>query len=146
MVHFYICHVCGNIIEKIVDGGNTPSCCNRVMSELVAGSTDGAVETHVPVYSTETLESREHCEGDSISLDIKCSSNMVTVQIGSKPHPMDDRHHIQFILLETTTGVHRHDLKPTDEPKASFFLQPGEQVVCVYCYCNLHGLFKMQAL
>ena len=49
--------------------------------------------------------------------------NIVNVKVGEVDHPMLEAHYIQ-------------------EPKAQFALLPGEKVVAVYEYCNLHGLYK----
>ena len=45
-VKFYRCEKCGNIITKIIDGGPIPFCCGEKMVELIADSSDGAVEKH----------------------------------------------------------------------------------------------------
>ena len=49
----YRCKHCGNIVVKIVDGGPTPVCCGEPMEELVANTTDAAVEKHVPALTVE---------------------------------------------------------------------------------------------
>ena len=46
---FYICKHCGNIIAKVKDTGVPVICCGEPMSEIVPGTTDAAVEKHVPV-------------------------------------------------------------------------------------------------
>ncbi len=46
---FYKCNHCGNIIMPAVDSGVNPFCCGDQMELLKAGSTDAAVEKHVPV-------------------------------------------------------------------------------------------------
>ena len=50
-------------------------------------------------------------------------------------------HWIQWVLVETDKGFHRHNLQPAEAPEAVFTL-PGEKVIAVYEYCNLHGLWK----
>ena len=118
---FYRCDTCGNIVEKIINGGGPLVCCGKPMTELIPGTTDAAVEKHVPVVEVE--------------------GNKVCVTVGSVEHPMIDAHYIQFIVLETSKGVYRADLKPGEAPKACFLLAEGEEVVCAYEYCNLHGLW-----
>ena len=92
------------------------------MQEIVPGTSDGAVEKHVPVYTVE--------------------GNIVNVTVGSVEHPMLEEHYIQWIALQTKNGNQRVVLKPGDAPKAKFALVDGDEVVAVYEYCNLHGLFK----
>ena len=94
-----------------------------VGEEVVANTTDGAYEKHVPVIE-------QH--GDT-----------VTVKIGSVAHPMLDIHYIEWIVLETATGYQKHDLKPGETPKADFVVT--EPVIAAYEYCNLHGLWAAKA-
>ena len=66
----------------------------------------------------------------------------VRVVVGEVEHPMVDAHYIQWIALETNLGNQRKKLKPGQAPVAEFALLEGEEVVAVYEYCNLHGLYK----
>jgi superoxide reductase len=68
--------------------------------------------------------------------------NIVNVKVGEVDHPMLEAHYIQWIALQTNLGNQRKVLQPGQEPKAQFALLPGEQVIAVYEYCNLHGLYK----
>ena len=68
--------------------------------------------------------------------------NIVSVKVGEVEHPMLEAHYIQWIALETNKGNQRKVLKPGDAPVAQFALLPGEEVVAVYEFCNLHGLYK----
>ena len=119
---FYICETCGNIITHVNASGVPVFCCGKPMKELVPGTTDAAVEKHVPVYSVE--------------------GNTVTVQVGSVEHPMLDVHFIQWVAVESKEGVQIKYLQPGQAPKAVFALSEGDELVAVYEYCNLHGLWK----
>ncbi|MCQ2547963.1 MAG: desulfoferrodoxin [Clostridia bacterium] len=121
-VKFYICKHCGNVVVKLVDSKVPVVCCGEPMHEMVAGETDGAMEKHVPVFKQE--------------------GNVLSVEVGSVLHPMTEEHAIKFIVAETNKGVHVKYLEFTDEPKAQFALLEGEEVLTVYEYCNLHGLWK----
>ena len=48
---FYICSHCGNIIAFVKDKGVPVICCGEKMKEIIPGTTDAAVEKHVPVIS-----------------------------------------------------------------------------------------------
>ena len=122
---FYICKHCGNIVGMIHNSGVPVICCGEPMAELIPGSVDASQEKHVPVLSAE---------GD-----------LVTVSIGSVPHPMAEEHFIQWVYLETTSGGQRKCLNPGDAPEVTFALCPGDQAVAAYAYCNLHGLWKAEA-
>ena len=50
---FYRCSVCGNIIAKVKDTGVPVMCCGKKMEEIIPGTSDGAAEKHVPVYTVE---------------------------------------------------------------------------------------------
>ena len=97
-------------------------CCGKPMEELVANTQDGAHEKHIPVFEVK--------------------DRIVTVKVGEVEHPMMDAHYIQWIALETNLGNQRKVLKPGQAPEAKFALLDGEEVLGVYEYCNLHGLYK----
>ena len=119
---FYICKTCGKIIAIVKETAVPTMCCGQKMEEIVPGTTDAAVEKHVPVF------------------EIKDQKVFVTV--GEVAHPMIPEHYIEWIALETTGGRQRKTLSPSDEPKACFALCEGEEVKAVYAYCNLHSLWK----
>ena len=70
----------------------------------------------------------------------RIDSSSVKVVIGRTHHPMMPEHFIQFIVLETTTGIQVHHLKPYNQPEAIFFT--SDTPIAIYAYCNLHGLWK----
>ena len=119
---FYICETCGNIITHVNASGVPVVCCGKPMKELGPGTTDAAVEKHVPAYSVE--------------------GNLVRVKVGSVEHPMLDVHFIQWIAVESKQGVQIKYLQPGQAPEAVFALSEGDELVAVYEYCNLHGLWK----
>lgn len=90
--------------------------------ELIAGSTDAAMEKHVPVVTK------------------KCKQ--VKVDVGSIAHPMTEEHYIEWVAVETEQGYQIKYLTPNAAPICNFTLADGDKVVGVYAYCNLHGLWK----
>ena len=68
--------------------------------------------------------------------------NIVHVVVGEVEHPMLEAHYIQWIAIRTNLGNQRKVLKPGEKPVADFALLPGEEVLAVLEYCNLHGLYK----
>lgn len=119
---FFRCNHCGNIIVKIKDSTVPVVCCGEQMQELIPGTTDAAVEKHIPVYEVNGFA--------------------VSVTVGSTAHPMLPEHFITWICLQTNKGFQLKYLNPGEEPKASFMLGDGEKVEAIYEYCNLHGLWK----
>ena len=119
---FYVCEHCGNIVEVVKDKKVPVMCCGQKMTELVAGTVEASREKHIPVFEVK--------------------GNEVVVNVGSVDHPMLDVHYIEWVTVETKQGVQRKQLFPGQEPKVSFALSEGDEVVAVYAYCNLHGLWK----
>ncbi|MBQ9428892.1 MAG: desulfoferrodoxin [Clostridia bacterium] len=121
-VKFYRCPVCGQMIAVIKKTGCPVMCCGKPMEEILAGTTDAALEKHVPVYTVE--------------------GNVVTVTVGAVEHPMTEEHYIEWVFLKTTSGNQRKALRPGDKPQVTFAVCPGDKVEEVYAYCNLHSLWK----
>ena len=119
---FFKCSHCGNIVAYVHESGANVVCCGDDMTEIVPKTADRTTEKHVPV--------------------VEVNGNLVTVTVGSTLHPMEEKHSIQWISLQTEQGNQRKALSPGCEPKAVFALVPGDKVVAAYEYCNLHGLWK----
>ena len=118
---FYICPVCGNIVEMVHNAGPKPFCCGQRMTELVPNSVDASGEKHVP--------------------EVRLGKELVEVNVGSVNHPMEEVHWIEWVELVTDQGSSRRYLNPGEAPHVSFRLS-GEKPMAVYAYCNLHGLWK----
>ncbi len=122
-VKFYICKHCGNIVGLIHDAGVPLVCCGEKMSELVPNTTEAATEKHLPV--------------------VEMDGNVVKVSVGSVEHPSTEEHYIAWVYLETAHGGQRKAIQPGEKPEVSFALQDDE-LIAVYAYCNLHGLWKTE--
>ena len=121
-VRVFRCKKCGQMVMMLKKSKCDMYCCEEAMEELIPGTTDAAVEKHVPVYEVK--------------------DNKVYVTVGDVIHPMMEQHYIEWIVLETKNGIQKKDLTPEDEPKAIFPLMEGDSVIAVYEYCNLHGLWR----
>lgn len=110
---------CKTVLMQV--GEADPGCLDTSMKPVVANTQDAALEKHVPAL--------EYKDG------------ALHVQIGSVEHPMLPEHHIEWILVQTKDGLMMKNLKPGDAPRAVFQVKE-EDVVAVYEYCNLHGLWK----
>jgi len=64
----------------------------------------------------------------------------IKVKVGSTPHPMEEKHYIEWIEIIADGNVFRKFLKPGMEPKAEFNVK-AEKIEARE-YCNLHGLWK----
>lgn len=94
------------------------------MKEIIAGTSDGAKEKHMPVYKIE--------------------GETVTVSVGETEHPMTHEHFIDWVCLETESGFQLKKLKPDMSPKVTFSLEKTDKVTAVYAFCNLHSLWITQ--
>jgi superoxide reductase len=119
----YKCALCGNIVEVVHAGGGELVCCGEAMALLTENTVDAAKEKHVPV--------------------IEKVAGGYKVTIGSVPHPMEEKHYIEWIELVADGKAYRQ------------FLKPGEVATTIFCVeaanvnarelCNLHGLWSAAA-
>ena len=116
----YKCELCGNIVEVLHGGAGDLVCCGEKMILFSENTVDAAKEKHVPV--------------------IEKTATGYKVKVGDVPHPMTDKHWIEWIELIADGKVYRQFLEPGQEPVAEFCIQ-AESVVARE-YCNLHGLWK----
>ena len=119
----YKCSVCGNIVEVVHVGGGELVCCGKPMVLQVANTVDAAKEKHVPV--------------------IEKTTGGITVKIGAVPHPMEEKHFIEWVELVAGGNSCRVFLKPGAAPLAHFQFVEGPAVA--RAYCNLHGLWEASA-
>jgi len=118
----YKCDVCGNVVEVVHAGGGTLVCCDQPMRLMKENTVDASKEKHVPV--------------------IEQLPNGIKVSVGSVPHPMEEKHYIEWIELVAGGRVWRQYLKPGQQPVAVFEGVMGVAGVTAREYCNLHGLWK----
>jgi len=120
-LEIYTCDICGNIVEVVHTGGGQLVCCGQPMKLMTENSVDASTEKHVPV-------GEKTAEG-------------MTVKVGSVPHPMEEKHYIEWVEIVNAQGIaYRKFLKPGEAPEASFCVPQG--VYTLREYCNLHGLWK----
>jgi superoxide reductase len=119
-LQIYKCEVCGNIVEVLHDGQGELVCCGKPMVLVAANTVDASKEKHVPV-----IEKTEHG---------------IKVRVGSAPHPMEEKHYIEWIEIVAGGKAYREFLKPGAAPEAVFCT--AGTVEAVHAYCNIHGLWK----
>ena len=120
---FFICKHCGNLIGLIDNMGVPLVCCGEKMAELVPNTEEASTEKHLPAVTV--------------------SGDVITVEVGSVPHPMEDAHYIEFVYVETERGGQRKCLKTGEAPKLTFCFTE-DKPFAVFAYCNLHGLWKTE--
>ena len=116
----YKCEMCGNIVEVMHGGKGELVCCGKPMKLFKEGAVDAALEKHVPV--------------------IEKTANGFKVKIGEAPHPMEEKHYIEWIEIMADGKAYRQFLNPGDVPEATFNITADQ--VTAREYCNLHGMWK----
>jgi len=111
---FYICAVCGNVMEQIKDNGPKIHCCGVPMTMLEPNDEDITNEKHVPVIENGK------------------------VKVGSVQHPMTEEHLIEWVAVLNNGVVKRYNLTEKDIPEITIDSDFEE----IYAYCNVHGLWK----
>lgn len=116
----YKCNVCGNIVEVLHAGAEQLVCCGQPMELLKEKTEDVGREKHVPV--------------------IEKTKEKILIKVGSVPHPMEEKHYIDWIEVIADGKSYRKFLKPGDKPEAEFEIKAGK--IEAREYCNLHGLWR----
>ena len=123
MLEIYKCSVCGNTTMVVSPSGGTLVCCGQPMILQVEKTEDAGKEKHVPV--------------------VEKTQKGIRVKIGSVPHPMEEKHYIQWIEVISGDSLHVQGLKPGQKPEAEFTVPDGRRKV--RAYCNVHGLWTDKA-
>jgi superoxide reductase len=119
----YKCSHCGNIVEVVHAGGGELVCCGEPMALLTENLVDASKEKHVPVIAK--------------------TDSGYQVTVGSAPHPMEEKHYIEWIELIADNKSYRQFLDPGEVPEAFFNITA--KTVTAREYCNVHGLWKDNA-
>jgi len=116
----YKCEACGNIVVVVHPGEGELVCCGAPMKLMVENTVDASKEKHVPV--------------------IEKTANGYKVKVGAVPHPMEEKHWIEWIELTVGGIVYIKPLGPGMAPEAEFCCAHGADVKARE-YCNIHGLW-----
>ncbi len=119
-LQIYKCSICGNIVEVLHGGVGELVCCGEPMELLDEKTADTGKEKHVPVI--------EKFDGG------------YKVKVGDVPHPMEEKHYIEWIELLADGKAYRQFLKPQVAPEAVFHIEADS--VSAREHCNVHGLWK----
>jgi superoxide reductase len=116
----YKCQQCKVMVEVLNGGECDLGCCGQPMAKLTANTVDASKEKHVPV--------------------IEKLPDGYKVKIGSVPHPMEEKHYIEWIELLADGRAYRQFLKPGVAPEAIFNVKANN--VSAREHCNIHGLWE----
>jgi len=119
ILEVYKCGVCGNTTMVVSPSSGTLVCCGQPMNHQAEKKDDVGKEKHVPV--------------------IEKTVNGIRVKLGSVPHPMEEKHYIQWIEVISGDNLYVHGLKPGQAPETEFPVKADH--VKVRAFCNVHGLW-----
>jgi len=119
-MEIYKCELCGNIVEVVHGGKGELVCCGQPMKLFKENTVDAAKEKHVPV--------------------VEKTPDGFKVKVGSVPHPMEDKHYIEWVEAVVEGKAYRQFLNPGETPEATFKIDTNQ--ITAREYCNLHGLWK----
>ncbi|NLX06501.1 MAG: desulfoferrodoxin [Phycisphaerae bacterium] len=119
----YRCPLCGNVVEVLHAGVGQLICCGRPMLRLAQSTAESRRAMHEPV--------------------VERTADALRVTVGCEPHPMEDKHQIEWIEVRTDTDVFRRFLAPGQRPELELPAASGD--VTVVAYCNVHGIWRNQA-
>jgi superoxide reductase len=121
-LEIYKCDICGNIVEVLHGGPGQLVCCGKPMRLFEEKATEEGNEKHLPV--------------------IEDTPKGIKVKVGSIPHPMEEKHYIEWIRVVSPEGVMRKFLAPGEKPEAEFPV-PNKDVKATE-FCNVHGLWTKE--
>ena len=119
LLEVYTCDVCGNVVKVVHASGGTLVCCGQNMTLLAEKTADAGKEKHVPV--------------------VEKSAKGIIVKIGSIPHPMEEKHFIEWVEVKSGENIFIKGFRPGEKPEAEFCI--SDVNVKVRSYCNVHGLW-----
>ncbi|MDD1698952.1 MAG: desulfoferrodoxin [Methanoregula sp.] len=119
MFEVYKCEVCGNITKVVHNSAGLLVCCGKPMILQQEKTADAGKEKHVPV--------------------VEKSEKGIRVKIGSVPHPMEEKHYIEWVEVRTGENVYVRGFKPGETPETEFC--NADTSVKARAYCNVHGLW-----
>lgn len=117
----YKCHICGNVIQILLNGVGELVCCGEKMELLIPHS----------------CEEKELTEKHTPQLEIEGEKRFVRL----KYHPMSEEHYIQFMEIypKDKSRLHLKYFNPNE--KAEFDITHFEENIEAIEHCNIHGLW-----
>ncbi|MEN6443339.1 MAG: desulfoferrodoxin [Methanoregula sp.] len=123
MFEVYKCDVCGNVVKVVHASGGNLVCCGQPMVLMQEKTADQGKEKHVPV--------------------VEKTAKGIIVKIGSIPHPMEEKHYIEWVEVRSGENVYIKGFRPGEKPEAEFCI--SDAGVKARIFCNVHGLWTNKA-
>ena len=139
----FLCRVCGHAAFD-----NQPAACPS------CGAGGENFSAHDTIFEESMEKSKEgaHKHVPEITINKECgllpgeSCTDVIVRIGETLHPMEEKHHIEFIDCYVDGAfISRVYLTPGVYAAGCFHLKAGGSRVRVVEHCNIHGYWQAEA-
>jgi superoxide reductase len=111
---------CNLIVCTLNSSDCIPTCNGKEMEVLSPNIVDASIEKHKPVVTK--------------------AAGGILVSCGEVPHPMEEKHHIEWLSVHDGNLQMFHVLHPGEKPEVFFPIDKAD--VTAYAYCDLHGLWK----
>ena len=120
-LELYKCHICGNLVQVILNGVGELICCGQAMEHLIPHQ-----------------EKNEFAEKHTPSIEKEENNRFVRL----KYHPMTSEHYIQFVEVypKDKSRLYLKYLNPNDI--AEFDITHFEENIEALEHCNIHGLWQ----
>ena len=115
----YRCDVCRNTIKVVAVGRGELVCCGKPMRLLEEKCKGTGMEKHVPV--------------------VERTDTGIKVTIGAIPHPMEDRHFVEWIEVRSGPVAMMQYLRPGEKAEATFPISGTD--IEARCYCTVHEIW-----
>ncbi|MBU0996419.1 MAG: hypothetical protein KKE16_00050 [Firmicutes bacterium] len=122
-MNIYYCKHCKRICYTYPKD-STLVCCGDEMTLLKPKTMDQGNEKHLPVVE-------------------RLPGGLISVKIGSVPHPMLPEHFIQWLFIEQGNKYQIKTFEPNETPEAKFHVCEDKPIK-VFEFCNLHGLWMTE--
>jgi superoxide reductase len=116
----YKCEFCENMVEITRCGSGQLICCGQPMQLCMENRDETIRPSHIPVLERTSLG--------------------LMVRVGIIEHPMEQKHHIEWIEVIAEGMICRQFLRQGDTPSALFDSRVSPTIVREYC--NRHGLWR----
>ena len=119
-LEIYKCHICGNVVQVLLNGVGELVCCGENMEHLI------------PQYKFDEL-SEKHVP------EIKEENGFKKIKL--EKHPMSEEHYIQFIeaISKDKSEIRLKYLYPNQPAEFDITGFDGE---CAMELCNIHNLWR----
>lgn len=112
------------------------SSCEKIVS--------GLEDKHDDLCQKHTFIAYQPSEQDIVEhpINIRKLGNFIKITVTD--HPMIELHHLIWMMIETSSGMHMKRLTLHSEPSQTFILDDEEEIISIYVNCSIHHIMQYQ--